>query len=247
MSSERAAREGDLDWEALAPFWHHFEERGFSTPALSLIEGGLVAPCLYVGAGRGTFATRLADRLGAGLLVALERAPAMVRHRVRHGRARWVRGDVRSLPVRDGGFASALVVTGVLEALGESDRVQALGEVARAVAAGGFAVVALSVGGAADPDTWSQLDAWRQAPPGSPAWAAYDAVARDLGDRQAAYRLLRASLPRQEPRISAESLAACGRRAGLLPVARLEVGPDLALFRMTHAPAAVDELAGKGA
>jgi hypothetical protein len=51
------------DWDALAPHWHLFEDRGFADTLVSaLVRERVPAPVLVVGAGLGRYAAALRDQ-----------------------------------------------------------------------------------------------------------------------------------------------------------------------------------------
>jgi ubiquinone/menaquinone biosynthesis C-methylase UbiE len=84
------------DWDALAPHWHLFEERGFTDTLMSAI---VRAPVLIVGPGLGRYAAELRDQVGQ--VVAVDRSPQMVARAVATRRLPFVVADARRLPFGD--------------------------------------------------------------------------------------------------------------------------------------------------
>lgn len=222
--------EGSIDWDALAPFWHHFEDEGFSDRAMSVVESALRPPCLYIGAGLGTYAARLDDTLGVGSVTAVDRSLAMLRRGRRTLPA--VCADAAELPFARDSFASALVATGVLEP--SRDRLRILGELARVVTPAGMVVVAVFLPTGQPFDTWDDLAAWHRCTERREAWRGYDAVATELADRDAAYRVLRAALPRRARAVSDDDLAAAASSSGFAVTARVDSPPSVRVFGLTR-------------
>lgn len=228
-------RNGGIDWDALAPHWHHFEHRGLTPAGLSLVQSALTAPCLFVGSGRGTLAARIVDALGPHAVIFADASLAML-HRSNTGdRAPRACCDVRALPFAPASFESAFCATGVLESMSPADRAAAVTELCRIVVPGGAALVAaiLARPGTAPHDSWAELDAWRAAwGTRSTRWTSLELLATELGDREAAYWLLRQALPRFELALDAEDVHAAARAAGVSITARLGVSSDVAVFRL---------------
>ncbi len=86
-------------------------------------------------------------------------------------------------------------------------------------------------------DAWSR---WDQSEPRLPLYSAFNAVAREIGGRAAAVRLLRASLPAHGRVVAASSFAGTVASAGLVETSRRHV-PERALcvWSLRHGPAAV--------
>lgn len=227
------------DWDALAPYWGWFEDRGFASTALSLIEGGLRPPCLYIGAGLGTFAARLADTLAPGMVVALDASLPMLRQGSTDRRIERVCALAEALPFAAGSFVSAVVATGVLEPGDEAHRTQILDQVAGCVDQHGFVVAAAMIAASDEcaRDTHDELDRWFHATDSQhPGWNGFDRVAVALGSRVEALALLRRSFPRNEPTLAVDSIANAASAAGLVVTAQLEVtpagAPRLTLYRL---------------
>src|SRR5205823_3794796 len=91
-----------IDWDALAPHWHHFEHGGLTARGLAPIADAIRAPCLFVGAGLGVVAAWLAARLAAGSLTVADASIEMLRRIRGCDPARRLGCDARALPVRDG-------------------------------------------------------------------------------------------------------------------------------------------------
>lgn len=108
----------DYDWDALAAHWELFEQAGSGDEDIDVIaDAGAAAPALVVGAGIGTYAARLAARIG-GPVTAVDRSAAMLaRAAERHPELRLGRADARALPFNGASFATVYCATGVAEML----------------------------------------------------------------------------------------------------------------------------------
>jgi ubiquinone/menaquinone biosynthesis C-methylase UbiE len=208
------------DWDELAPFWHLFETAGTDRSITSMLLAQLRAPVLYLGGGRGTYAALLRHRLGETVVDA---SRAMARRCRQDFDLACVQADMRRLPFTDLSFASAYCATGVLEYLGDADRVCALEELSRVVTTQGAIMMSAftPVGADTQPvegcfaalETWRCDDGPREVRPRISF--AFDGVARELGDRSTAYRLLRAILPPIDPVVGVDDIAAMAAAASL--------------------------------
>jgi SAM-dependent methyltransferase len=221
------------DWTALAPIWECFEQTGSTYVTVRGVLSDLQPPVLYVGGGRGTFAARLARWLGPGSVIILDSCEAMARRTVNEFGEPCVVADARAIPLADGAAASAYCATGVLDYLPLADRVRVLAELGRAVSPGGLIAVADRVPPTDPAALRRSLAAWRDSAVPD-RWrdnalpergsTPFDAVARLLGDRTAAYDLLLAALPTDAPApwVDVAELAA---EAGLVVDVPSSAGP----------------------
>ncbi|HUH02759.1 MAG TPA: class I SAM-dependent methyltransferase [Kofleriaceae bacterium] len=204
------------DWDALAPYWHHFEHRGLNRAVLATL-GKMPAPTLLVGGGRGSLARYLQARhLDPGAVVAVDSSAEMARYASERGGPRYVVADVRRLPLPNRAFRSVVCATGVVEFLSPADCATAVGEMSRVCTLGGVIWVAAFSAGPRQAEAPQRPSGACEAPRPMRAdiitrWyescesltdderrsvAAFSAVAEQMGDRAKAYELLRACLPR---------------------------------------------------
>ena len=182
------------DWDALAPFAHLLDDLGSGDDLVDAVTGdGLVAPVLFVGAGRGRYAARLRGR--ASPVLAIDASPAMARRGGAEARLPYVVADVRALPVAGAAFATVVCATGVIEMLGEDDRRAAIAELARVGPWCAYVAAFAHPGGQAPPpfDLHDAIDAWQR---GGGGHELFDGVAAAMNDRAAAAAILRRALPR---------------------------------------------------
>jgi SAM-dependent methyltransferase len=124
------------------------------------------ARILDAGSGPGLYAVPLA-RLGYHVTgvdvsaVALRHARGLARAARLTGTARFVRGDLRDVHLRDGGFDAALLVYYVLEAFPRVDQSAVLARIAAALAPGGVLVAELRLRPSQPP---GRLDWWDVVP-----------------------------------------------------------------------------------
>jgi ubiquinone/menaquinone biosynthesis C-methylase UbiE len=214
------------NWDALADYWHYFEAAGLNKPVLSMLMVSLVPPVLYVGGGRGTLPAHLRQYYGPDQITVIDLSLAMARRAKKDFELDYILNDVRHLAFPDQIFSSVVCTTGVLEYVDAADQAVSLVEMARVCRSGGPIMV--TAGATSDPIGASQgaarnyflLEMWfrhyeslslieRQ------AVLAYNGVARAMGDREAAYRLLKDSLSPYDPRILMDEFAATIATAGL--------------------------------
>lgn len=196
----------------------------------------LLPPVLYVGGGRGTYAAHLQKWLGRDSVTVVDLSPAMARRARADFGLEYVVADVRHLPQPDRTFASVICATGVLEYLDLTDRKTALQEMARVCRRGGLILItafALPDRGEEElgshlrleeqrgTDEHRLLETWFRhydtlSYPERRLVSAFNAVAREMGDRVAAYHLLKDSLPRYDQRIVFGRFGATISAAGLL-------------------------------
>jgi SAM-dependent methyltransferase len=188
----RDAARAAPDWDALAPVWHCLETAGLDLAALRAVLPALTAPVLYAGGGRGVYPARLGGWLAPGRVAVVDSSPAMARRARRDFGLTYACADVRALPYPAGAFGSAVCATGVLEHLDDAGRGAALRELRRVTAPGG--AVVLAVFDAASTGR-SALAAWRDGAAPRRVSLAFGAVARTVGGRAAAFRLLSDALP----------------------------------------------------
>jgi ubiquinone/menaquinone biosynthesis C-methylase UbiE len=214
------------DWDALAPYWHCFELGGLNQAILSTMLAAMSAPALYVGGGRGAYPARLQAHLSSGRLTIVDYSMNMARRARSAFGLPYVVADARSLPFAGSAFASALVATGVLEFLAPAGREGVLVELGRVSRPGAPILVAASAvpdsapGDAPGATIHRQLARWFQEYHRLPLaerqpFRTYEAVAREMGDRAAAYHLLKASLPEYDRRLDLASFATTVAAAGL--------------------------------
>src|SRR4051812_41775312 len=104
------------DWDALAPHWHLFEERGFADAFVeALVRERVHAPILVVGAGLGRYAAKLRDLVGQ--VVAVDGSPRMAARAVAAHRLPFVLADACRLPFAENSFATVVCVSGVVEGM----------------------------------------------------------------------------------------------------------------------------------
>jgi SAM-dependent methyltransferase len=223
-TSAESVRRVAPDWTALAPVWQCFEQTGSTYATVRGVLSDLQPPVLYVGGGRGTFAAKLSRWLGPGSVIILDSCEAMARRTVTEFGQPCLVADARAIPLADGAAASAYCATGVLDYLPRTDRVRVLAELGRAVSPGGRIAVADRVPPPDPTQLRRSLRAWRDSPVAERGSIPFDAVARLLGDRTAAYDLLLAALPTDapEPWVDVADLAG---EAGLVVDARGTAGP----------------------
>jgi ubiquinone/menaquinone biosynthesis C-methylase UbiE len=228
------------DWNALAAYWHCFEIGGFNKSTLSAIMSSLISPLLYVGGGRGTYPAYLQKWLGRDNVTVVDLSSAMARRAQADFGLEYIVADVRHLPCSDNGFASVLCVTGIFEYLETVDHEIALREMARVCCKGGPILItaAASPGGVKEVnqshlsfdrqpriDEHRRLETWFRhydalSNPEKRTMSLFNAVAREMGDRVAAYHLLKDSLPRYGRRITFSSFASTIAAACLLTKSR---------------------------
>jgi ubiquinone/menaquinone biosynthesis C-methylase UbiE len=223
------------DWDALAVYWHCFELHGFNKTLLSSMLASLIPPVLYVGGGRGSYVAHLQKYFGRDKVLVVDSAAAMARRARADFGLEYVLADVRRLPFPANVFASVVCVTGVVEFLKPTERKTALEEMARVCDKGGpILVTASAIPGQ---EGKQQRDAEAEAEYGTDThqlldiWfyrydmlsylerrmvSAFNAVAREMGDRAAAYHLLHESLPRYDRYIIFERFPVTVSAAGLL-------------------------------
>ena len=199
-----------FDWDALAPYWHIFEAAGSDDSVLTAaMAAGLDTPVLYIGGGVGTYAARLAALIGN--VVAIDSSRAMVREtRVRHPEIAAIVADVVTLPFADAAFRSVVCATGVIEFL--DDTLQAAYRELARVCRGGALYVAAFIDDSVGIDRHAQIAAWLA---GQAVDERLDRLARELGDRERAARLLQRATPRYAPRLTERVVIDAAGTAGL--------------------------------
>lgn len=223
------------DWDALAPYWHCFENVGLSKTILSALKPYLNLPILYIGGGRGTYPAFLRNWVGQENLAVVDSSPRMAQRAYIDFNLKYVVSDARDLPFSDQSFGSVVCATGVLEFLDLSEQKKALKEMARICLPKGSLLVTVfyheyfrseftaHASHNEPPVTYQQpdlLDRWFQHQssllPGEKRIAAsFSIVAREMGDRTAAYQLLRHSLSTSEGTIHLETFPYTARDVGL--------------------------------
>lgn len=209
---------GSPDWDALAPYWHHFEGGGLTLHLLARAHPLLRPPLLYVGSGLGAIPAALATRFGADAVVCVDRSVAMSQRARRDHALACVAADGRHLPFPDDAFATLVCAAGVLEYLDVEQLIAMLVEMGRVGGHRGqvLAYAACSDGGVRwDIDQHQFVEAWHAGRSGTASARAFDAVAEAMGSRDAARELLLSSIPRQGRAIAGETLAAAAHQAGL--------------------------------
>jgi len=186
------------DWDALAPHWHLFEERGFAEMLVSaLVREGVQPPLLIVGAGLGRYAAKLRDVVGQ--VVALDGSPRMAARAMAMRQLPLVVADARQLPFAKDSFASVVCASGVAEGMTDEDRATLLRELDRVAQAGFYLAAFVLRDGAMPVDVHAAISHWRS---GAMINHAFDEIARTLGSTHAAATLLSRALPRTEPAIT---------------------------------------------
>lgn len=192
-----------MDWNALAPFWHLFETHGLYHTLITALTATLRGPLLFVGGGRGTLPKQLMATFGADGVLVLDKALAMAQVARTSFGLSYVCADVLAIPFAGGRFASALCATGVFEYLDDAQRLVALRELARMVRDDDSPIVVTAFAERDDqpiPRIADHLERWYRhnetlSLDEKQSMRAYNGVARALGDRDAAYALLKRSLP----------------------------------------------------
>lgn len=130
------------DWDAARYDSDQSFVAAYGTPLVDLLEPAPGACVLDLGCGTGDLTGTLAERVGdEGLTVGIDRSASMVsRARARHAAPRFVRGDLRSLPV-DG--ADAALSNAALHWVPAADQDATLAAVADALRPGGRFVAEL--------------------------------------------------------------------------------------------------------
>lgn len=237
---------GAPDWDALAPVWHCFELLGLNTSLLSRLASSVVPPVLYVGGGRGKLPAQLARSIDDHITV-IDISEGMARRARDEFGIEYVLADVAALPFGDCSFASAVCATGVLEYMKGSEKVQALMELARVTCGVGPILVSAAVvpetsDGAANNAPTAVEDWWRGsrlARVPRPRYAlAFDAVARELGGRRAAYELLLTAFPVDARPLVPAEFAREVAAAGLVETAAdLNAAPGVAVWKLCRSSA----------
>ena len=214
------------NWDALAPYWHCFETSGLDKPILSALMSCLKPHVLYIGGGRGTYASHLSKWVGRQNITIVDSSLAMARRAKSDFGLNYDLADVRYLPFPDSHFGSAICATGVFEYLDPIDRITSLREMSRVCFPGNPVVITAF----SDPGQVNQtpleanehplLEKWFQHEellsfPERKFVLPFNAVAREMGDRDKAYRLLRDSLPPQDKLITGSEFAAAISASGL--------------------------------
>jgi ubiquinone/menaquinone biosynthesis C-methylase UbiE len=224
------------NWDALAPYWHCFETYGLNRTILSLLLSLSTPPILYVGGGRGAYPARLESHVGRRRLLVVDASWPMARRARADFGLEYIVADVRNLPRPDLSASSVICATGVLEYMSHANCVAALSEMGRICVRGGaILITAFASAPGTQPEESGRVKAVTQ--PGVDIhrrlekWfyhyetlplserrlvLPYNAVARQLGDRAAAYRLLRESLPRYEQPMDPARFARLIEEAGLI-------------------------------
>src|SRR4051812_4969096 len=190
------------DWDALAPYWEHFEDGGLDQDGLADIEPLVQPPLLYVGSGRGGLAARLTHRFGQAAVHSVDRSPTMCRRAQRDHGIISLAADAARLPLRDSCFATVLCASGVLEYLDHNGRTRVLAEMGRVCEPHGQVIVWAASGDTGvhwGTDQHALVRAWfaGRFDDKPAAVAAFNAVAAAMGDRAAARALLLACLPQR--------------------------------------------------
>jgi ubiquinone/menaquinone biosynthesis C-methylase UbiE len=186
------------DWDALAPHWHLFEDRGFADTFVSaLVRERVQAPVLFVGAGLGRYAAKLRDVIGQ--VIAVDGSPHMVARGVLMHQLPFVVADARRLPFADSSFASVVCASGVVEGMTDDERGALVHELDR-VAKGGFYLGAFVLRDNAVPlDVHAVIDHWKA---GAITNRAFHQIAKTIGNVEEAAAFLHRALPRIEPAIT---------------------------------------------
>lgn len=230
------------NWDALAPYWEHFEDGGLNQRTLAAVSTALRPPLLFVGGGRGSLTAVLVERFGSAAVLSVDRSLAMCRRARRdHGLA-CLAADVARLPLPDASFATVLCATGVLEYIGQHGLAGALGEMGRVCGPGGQVLVCAAC---SDGDVFWAVDQHRFVE----AWyagrinevsesaRAFGAVASALGSREAARELLLQSWPRVGRAITATELTVAAALVGLEVTASRINDDGIGLWRLVPAEA----------
>jgi ubiquinone/menaquinone biosynthesis C-methylase UbiE len=190
------------DWDALAPHWHLFEDRGFADTLVSaLVRERVPAPVLVVGAGLGRYAAALRDQVGQ--VVAVDRSPRMAARAVAAHRLPFIVAEARQLPFAESAFATVVCASGVVEGMSGEDRASLLRELDRVAEAGFYLAAFVIRDGAQTVDVHAAIRGWEG---GAIANHAFDEVARTLGGTHAAATLLSRAMPKTEPAIAERML-----------------------------------------
>jgi SAM-dependent methyltransferase len=218
------------DWDALAPYWEHFEDGGLDQKALAEIAPLVQAPLLYVGSGRGGLVAGLTRRFGRAAVHSVDRSTAMCQRAKQDHGIISLAADAAQLPFPDSGFATVLCATGVVEYLDHNGRTRVLAELGRVCRPGGQVIAWAACGDNGvhwETDQHALVRAWfagrfddRPA-----AVSAFNAVATAMGDRARAQALLLAGLPQRGRAVSAAEVAAAAADAGI-DVVRSHVDND---------------------
>lgn len=242
------------NWDALAPYWHCFENIGFNKTILNLLEKYLVMPILYVGGGRGTYPAYLATRFGKENITVVDLSPAMACRAYSDFQLEYLVGDVRNLPLPKKFFGSVICASGVLEFLDLSEQEKSLREMARVCRQDGSILItafycdhpendkSLNISCDSQPINQKQnlLDLWFKhydllSSSERRLVASFSAVAREMKDRVAAYQLLHNSLPAQGGYILLEDFPSIANIAGLeSELLKLFVEQSVMIWRLSQ-------------
>ena len=205
------------DWQSYNPIAETYagvaEGLYFARPASDLLSLLHLAPgsrLLDVGTGTGVVATLAADLVGpAGLVVGIDPAIEMLRHRAEHSRVKVVVGELPRLPYPDMSFdavAAAFVLTHVPDYAGA---LRALLNVLR-------------------PEGRLAIAAWSRSPSSTPPGEVWQAVVKDFVSEEALRAALRTALPWEEafsnPVFLEAALVAMGVTQVLVHEARYAIG-----------------------
>jgi SAM-dependent methyltransferase len=190
------------DWDALAPHWHLFEDRGFADAFVeALVRERVQAPILVVGAGLGRYAAKLRDLVGH--VVAVDGSRRMAARAVAAHRLPFVVADARHLPFAESSFASVVCASGVVEGMTDGDRAVVVRELDRVAHAGFYLAAFVLRDAATSIDVHTAISRWSS---GAVTNHAFDEIAKTLGSIQAAAAFLSRALPRTEPAITERML-----------------------------------------
>jgi ubiquinone/menaquinone biosynthesis C-methylase UbiE len=190
------------DWDALAPHWHLFEDRGFADTLVgALVRERVPAPVLVVGAGLGRYAAAL--RAQVGQVVAVDRSPRMAARAVAAHRLPFIVAEARQLPFAESAFATVVCASGVVEGMSGEDRAALLRELDRVADAGFYLAAFVLRDSAPTVDVHAAIRGWET---GAIANPAFDEIAKALGSAHEAAALLSRALPRSEPAITERML-----------------------------------------
>lgn len=203
------------NWDALAPHWHCFENVGLNRTILGTLKTYLTPPVLYIGGGRGTYPAILRSWVGQENLSVVDSSLAMAHRAYLDFSFKYIIADARDLHLPDKSFGSVVCATGVLEFLDLSDQKKALQEMMRVCFQESSLLVTAFYGDPPDSASSTQfinsgnqsfyqkydlLDRWFRSEDSlslteQRITTSFSMVAREIGDRTAAYQLLCQSLP----------------------------------------------------
>jgi SAM-dependent methyltransferase len=234
------------NWDALAPYWEHFEDGGFNRSMFISLEPIVRPPVLYVGGGLGSLPAQLVERFGAAAVHSVDRSVTMCRRAQRDLGINCVAAEAARLPFPEGSFTTVLCATGVLEYMAQDELTAALAGMGRVCESSGQLLVtaACSDGNVCwDGDQHRFVEAWYAGrfDDTPESTRAFNAVASALGNREAARDLLLRSLPHTGRAITTAGLTVAAERARLEVAAGWINEDGIGLWRLvSHGKGSLD-------